>query len=136
MQEMGEGIRRISALMNGHELAPPEIDSIDQSFLIIFSQRNIFSPPEQRWLDAFQEFNLSREEKLIIVLGRSGKLVSTNQIWEALDLVDTEEYRRIIVQLQTKDCWSQQSQKVLCHRLTRRQGIGRREVPRFAIRNA
>lgn len=134
MQEMGEGIRRISALMNGHELAPPEIDSVDQSFLITFSQRNIFSPPEQRWLDAFQEFNLSREEKLIIVLGRSGKLISTNQIWEALDLVDTEEYRRIIAQLQTKGLLVSAITKNAVSSAARRQGIGRRAVPRFAIR--
>ena len=89
MQEMGEGIRRIGALMNGHELAPAEIDSIDHSFSITFSQRNIFSPSEQTWLDAFGEFNLSREEKLIVLLGRGDKPISTSQIWETLDLVDT-----------------------------------------------
>ena len=38
MQEMGEGIRRISALMNGHQLAPPEVDSVDHSFLMTFSR--------------------------------------------------------------------------------------------------
>lgn len=134
MQEMGEGIRRISALMNGHELAPPEIDSINHSFLITFSQRNIFSPSEQRWLDAFGEFNLSREEKLIVLLGRGGKLISTNQIWEALDLVDTEEYRRIIAQLQTKGLLVSAITKSAVSSAARRQGIGRREVPRFAIR--
>ena len=63
MQEMGEGIRRINALMNGHELAPPDIESVDHTFSITLSQRNIFSPAEQRWLDAFAEFQLTREEK-------------------------------------------------------------------------
>ena len=134
MQEMGEGIRRISALMNGHELAPPEIDSINHSFLITFSQRNIFSPSEQRWLDAFGEFNLSREEKLIILLGRGGKLISTNQIWEALDLVDTEEYRQIIELLQTKGLLSSQITRSAAGSVARRQNISSREVPRFAIR--
>lgn len=134
MQEMGEGIRRISALMNGHELAPPEIDSIDHSFLITFSQRNIFSPSEQKWLDAFGEFNLSREEKLIILLGQGGKLISTSQIWETLDLVDTEEYRQIIEILQTKGLLSSQITRNVAGSVARRQRISPREVPRFAIR--
>ena len=134
MQEMGEGIRRISALMNGHEMPPPEIDSVDHSFLLSFSQRNIFSPQEQRWLDAFGEFNLSREEKLIVLLGRAGKLISTSQVWETLDLVDTEEYRQIIALLQTKGLLSSQITKGAARSIARRQSTALREVPRFAIR--
>ena len=134
MQEMGEGIRRINALLNGHELAPPEIDSVDHSFVMTFSQRNIFSPSEQKWLDAFAEFNLSREEKLIVLLGRGGKLISTNQIWEALDIVDTEEYRRVVAQLQTKGLFSSTIGRRDAASAARRKGIGPREVPRFAIR--
>ena len=134
MQEMGEGIRRINALMNGHELAPAEIDSIDHSFVMTFSQRNIFSPSEQRWLDAFEDFNLSREEKLVILLGRGGKLISTNQIWETLDLVDTEEYRQIIQLLQTKGLLSSQITKNAAATIARRNRVAIREVPRFAIR--
>lgn len=134
MQEMGEGIRRINALLNGHELAPPDIDSVDHSFVMTFSQRNIFSPSEQKWLDAFAEFNLSREEKLIVLLGRGGKLISTNQVWEALDIVDTEEYRRVVAQLQTKGLFSSTIGRRDAASAARRKGIGPREVPRFAIR--
>ncbi len=134
MQEMGEGIRRISALMNGHELAPPKIESIDHSFSMTFSQRNVFNPTEQRWLDAFGEFNLSREEKLVVLLGRGSKLISPSHIWEALDLVDTEEYRRIVEQLQTKGLLSSQITRRAAGSIARRQGIAPREVPRFAIR--
>ena len=134
MQEMGEGIRRINALMNGHELAAPEIDSIDHTFSITLSQRNIFSPVEQRWLDAFAEFQLSREEKLIVMLGRGGNLISPSQIWQALDIVDTEDYRQFLEQLQTKGLLSTQVSKGVIRTTARRQGIGPRDVPRFAIR--
>lgn len=134
MQEMGEGIRRINALMNGHELAPPTIDSLDHTFSITLSQRNIFSPAEQIWLDAFAEFQLTREEKLIVLLGRAGNLISPAQIWEALDLVDTEQYRRVIEQLQTKGLMSSQISRSAAGNAARRRGIGPREVPRFSIR--
>ena len=136
MQEMGEGIRRINALMNGHELAAPEIDSIDHTFSITFSQRNIFSPAEQRWLDAFAEFQLSREEKLVVMLARGGNLISPNQIWQILDLVDTEEYRQILEQLQTKGLLSTQVSKGAIRSTARKLGVGPRDVPRFAIRTS
>ncbi len=134
MQEMGEGIRRVRALMNGHELAPPDIDTIDHSFLMTFSQRNVFSASELRWLDAFGQFNLSREEKLVVLLGRAGKLISTNQIWETLDILDTEEYRRVIELLRTKGLWSTQVTRNAAEVVAQRKGIGPGEVPRFSIR--
>ena len=134
MQEMGEGIRRINALMNGHELAPPEIQSADHSFLISFSQRNIFNPIEQRWLDAFSVFNLSREEKLIVILGRGGNRISPTQIWEALDLVDTEDYRQIIERLSTKGLLMSTMPGSAATQIARKQRIPRRDVPRFVIR--
>ena len=134
IQEMGEGIRRISDLMSGHELAPPEIDSGDHSFSITFSQRNVFDAAELRWLGAFEEFDLSREEKLIVLLGRGGKLISPSQIWETLGIVDTEDYRQILERLQTNGLLSSQITRNAAATAARRQGIGPRDVPRFAIR--
>lgn len=134
MREMGEGIRRISALMNGHELAPPDIDSSDHSFLMTFSHRNIFNPVEQRWLEAFESFNLSREEKLVVLMGRGGKLIAAAQVREALDLVDTEEYRQIMERLQTKGLLSAPVSRSAASSAARRRGVSARQVPRFAIR--
>ena len=134
MQEMGEGIRRISDLMNGHELAPPDIGSGDHSFLMTFSHRNIFNPVEQRWLEAFEGFNLSREEKLVVLMGRGGKLIAPAQVSETLDLVDTEEYRQIIERLQTKGLLSAPVSRNAASATARRKGISARQVPRFAIR--
>ena len=135
MQEMGEGIRRIQALMNGYELAPADIASADHTFTITLSHKNVFNPTEQRWLDAFSDFNLSREEKLIVLLGRGRRLISAAQIWETLEIVDTEEYRQIVERLQTKGLWSSQITSQAARIAARRQGISPREVPRFAIRS-
>ena len=134
MRERGEGIGRIGDLMNGHELAPPDIDTMNHSFSITFSQRTVFGPAELTWLDAFKEFDLSREEKLVVLLGRGGKLISPSQIWEALDIVDTEDYRQIVERLQTKGLLSTQLTKAAVRSSARRQGIGPRDVSRFAIR--
>lgn len=135
MREMGEGMRRIHALVNEYEQEPPNIESSGDSFVITFSQRNVFSSEEQRWLDAFSEFDLTREEKLVVLLSRGGQLVSTHQIWQALDLVDTEDYRRITEGLRIKGLLSSTVASGSATAQARRQGIPRREIPRFSIRS-
>ena len=133
MQEMGEGIRRISALLDGRELVPPEIDSVDHSFLLSFSLRNIFSPAEQIWLDAFREYDLSREEKLVVLLGRGGNLISYSQISETLGISNYEEYRLIIGMLQSKGLLSATLNEGAARYTAQEQGIEPGQVPRFAI---
>ena len=133
MQEMGEGIRRISALLDGHELVPPEINSVDHSFLLSFSQGNFFSPDERAWLDTFHKYDLSREEKLVVLLGQGGNLVSYSQISEALGIADYEEYSPIVLALQRKGLLSSVPKKGAA-RPTDRQDIEPGQVPRFAIR--
>lgn len=135
MQEMGEGVRRIGALLNGHELVPPEIDSVDHSFLLSFYQRSIFTAEDLTWLDAFRKFDLSREEKLVVLLGRGGNLISPNQIWATLDIVDAEEYQMILLKLQGKGLLSSILEKGAAGSTERRQSIEPGQVPRFAIRH-
>ena len=48
--------------------------------------------------------------------------------------MDTEEYRRVIEQLQTKGLISSQVSRSAAGSAARRRGIGPREVPRFTIR--
>ena len=133
MQEMGEGIRRISALLDGLELVPPEIDSVDHSFLLSFSQGNIFSPAERTWLDAFREYDLSREEKLVVLLGQGGNLISYSQISETLGIANYEEYRLIVMTLRSRGLLSSILEEGSVRSTARRQGIEPGQVPRFAI---
>ena len=135
MQEMGEGIRRISALLDGLELVPPEIDSVDHSFLLSFSQGNIFSPAERTWLDAFRQYDLSREEKLVVLLGRGGNLISYSQISETLGIDDYLEYRPIVMTLRSRGLLSSILEEGAVRSTARRQGIEPGQVSRFAIRH-
>lgn len=134
MREIGEGIRRISTLLNGHELVPPEINSVDHSFLMSFSKRSIFTTEDLTWLDTFRECDLSREEKLVVLLGRGGNLISYSQISETLGIVNYEEYRPIIRMLQNKGLLFYHVNKGAARSTARQQGIANREVPRIAIR--
>jgi ATP-dependent DNA helicase RecG len=102
MREMGEGFRRIFHLMRAHDLVEPEIRADDQSFEVSLQHRSVFSEEDQRWVEAYEHFELARDEEKILLLGRTGDPLSVKQIMDALDLVDTEDYRALIERLQQK----------------------------------
>jgi ATP-dependent DNA helicase RecG len=102
MREIGEGMRRIFGLMREHDLVPPELYSEPNRFSIILRYKSVFSDSDQRWLDGFRPLKLTREEMLVALLGRDGNLISPQQIWDTLDLVDTSVYATIVEQMQVK----------------------------------
>jgi ATP-dependent DNA helicase RecG len=102
MREMGEGFRRIFQLMRAHDLVAPELSADDQSFVVALQHRSVFSEEDQRWIEAYENFELERDEEKVLLLGRTGQPLSVQQIMNALDLVDTEDYRLFIERLQEK----------------------------------
>lgn len=102
MREMGEGFRRIFQLMRAHDLIAPEIRADNESFLVALRHRSVFSEEDQRWITGFEFFDLERDEEKVLLLGRKGDTLSVQQIMDAVDLVDTEDYRALIERLQRK----------------------------------
>ncbi len=126
MREMGEGFRRIFQLMRAHDLVEPDISADDQSFVVALQHRSVFSEEDQRWIEAYENFDLERDEEKALLLGRTGHPLSVKQIMDALDLVDTEDYRALIERLQ---------QKGLIQGLKRARatGVKTRSTPRWAV---
>jgi ATP-dependent DNA helicase RecG len=102
MREMGEGFRRIFQLMKAHDLMEPDFAADSQSFSISLRHQSIFSQEDQRWISGFEDFPLERDEEKVLLLGRTGHTLSIQQIMDAVDLVDTEDYRALIERLQLK----------------------------------
>ena len=134
MREMGEGIRRIIGLMRSNDLQPPSINTSGSTFSLTLHHRSILSDEDRAWLESF-EIDLTRDERLVALLGKSGALISTNAIWETLDLVDTEVYRGIVAGLQLKGILETVVSKTSARgQLKRTDGVSMRDVPRFGIR--
>jgi ATP-dependent DNA helicase RecG len=102
MREMGEGFRRIYQLMRAHDLVEPELAADDQSFVVSLRHESVFSDADRRWIEAYEHFELEKDEEKILLLGRSGESLSVQQIMDALGFVDTENYRALIERLQRK----------------------------------
>lgn len=133
MRELGEGMRRMFELMSMNELTAPELSSEVNSFRVTLHHHTIYSPEQSLWLEQFESFNLSREQKSIVVLGLGEKLVAPQDIWDSLGIVDTEHYRQLVKSLQELQILSSEIPKTKAQKLARKQRTSVRQIPRFRI---
>ena len=133
MRELGEGLRRIFTLMRTSELSLPEISSTEESFSIVLHHKALYSQEELVWLDQFAQIELDREQKAIIVLGREGKLIAPQDIWDSLGIVYTEHYRRLVSSLQSLNLLKSELPKAKAQHIAKNKRISVRQVPRFQI---
>jgi ATP-dependent DNA helicase RecG len=127
MREMGEGMLRIFARMRDQDLVPPEINSASQEFELTLHHRSVFSPKDQEWLNAYSQYALSRDEQRVVLLGRGGTLLSTNDILKALNIGDVDEFRKLIERLRRKGI-------IYNTATSRRAGVQSRNARRWAVR--
>jgi ATP-dependent DNA helicase RecG len=90
MRELGEGMKRIFSLMQEQELEKPGLYSNGLWFRVTFSNKTIFSNKQLEWLQQFDRFNLSKNQKQIVLLGLGEKEISANDIFKALNISNTE----------------------------------------------
>jgi ATP-dependent DNA helicase RecG len=141
VQEMGEGIRRMYQLMKANDLVDPELSTNFESFVVTLKNRSVFSEEAQRWIDGFEKFNLSREEKKVVLLGHDGRVFSPQNVIDSLGIVDIDYYRQLLEGLQLKGILCSGSRGMPARaqrpgqppRSTTRRG-GKRNVARFFIR--
>ncbi|MDZ7879579.1 MAG: ATP-binding protein [Saprospiraceae bacterium] len=90
MRELGEGIKRIFNLMQEQELEKPELYSNGLWFRVTLSNKTMFSSKQLEWLQQFDKYNLKKNQKQIILLGLGDKEISSNDIFKALNIGNTE----------------------------------------------
>jgi ATP-dependent DNA helicase RecG len=112
MREIGEGMRRIYVLMHQNELAPPELESTSDGFKVTLTHRPLYSDKDLLWLSQFDGFNLDREQKAVVLLGANQRLFSAQNVLDAVGIVDTEHYRRLVDSLLKLN--------ILCNRIERK----------------
>ena len=133
MRELGEGMRRIHELMQANDLAPPELTSSRNTFTITLRHQFIYSREEKLWLDNFERFNLSREQKTVVRLGYGGHRISAAEIWSAVGIVDTDAYRRLVESLRNLGILAAAVSRDQVARLADKSGVSRKSIPRYAV---
>ncbi|MFM9965658.1 MAG: ATP-binding protein [Planctomycetaceae bacterium] len=133
MRELGEGMRRMFELMRANELTAPELVSDSNSFGVTLRHSTIYSPQQVLWLQHFDNFNLNREQKAIVVLGMGGTVIAPQDVWDNLGIVDTEYYRQLVRSLQDLQILSSEIPKTEAQRLAKKRRTSVRKIPRFRI---
>jgi ATP-dependent DNA helicase RecG len=133
MRELGEGMRRIYDLMQKNELSAPELTSNHDSFSITLTNRAMYSPDDALWLSQFETFALDRQMKSVILLGRNGRIFSASHIWDAVGIVDTEDYRKLVESLLNLGVLTNAIERLAAKRKARAAKVPFREFPRYKI---
>ncbi len=133
MRELGEGMRRIYELMKSNDLTAPELYADNNVFSVTLHHKYIYSKEQKIWLDSFDKFELSREQKTIVVLGYNGRVISPKEIWDAVGIVDTDYYRQLLESLRKLGILSRTINKSSAIYAARRRRIPVKHVPQFSI---
>lgn len=134
MRELGEGMRRIFAAMHYNDLAPPDLTSAATNFRITLHQKHNYPNEVKLWLDSFESWELSRDEKAVVRLGYNGRRISAQDIWDSLGIVDTEEYRKVVESLQKKGILDKTMSEAAVNSLARRQRVSRKQIPKYVVK--
>ena len=102
VREMGEGILRMFDAMRESELVDPELTADREHFAVTLRHQSIFNRQDLEWLDSYREFDLTKNEQRVVLLGRDGHLLSTNEIISVIGIVDIDDFRALYDQLRKK----------------------------------
>jgi ATP-dependent DNA helicase RecG len=133
IRELGEGIKRIFELMKSNDLVKPKIESPNKSSIVTLFYKFVYSKEEKIWLDQFESFGLSREQKTIVRLGLNGRLISTKEIFDEVGIVSEDYYRQLIESLRKLGILISKLSKADVDREFRQKRINRKSIPRYQI---
>ena len=135
MRELGEGIRRIYELMSQNDLTEPDLSSDTTTFRIALHHRFIYPQEVKLWVDAFAEHELTRDEKTVVRLGYDGHVISPQEIWDAVGIVDTDYYRQLLESLREKNLLYRKISANKAFQVAKNKRTSKKRIPQFGIRN-
>lgn len=133
IRELGEGIKRIFELMKSNDLVRPKIESPNKSFIVTLYYKFVYSKEEKLWLDNFESFKLSREQKTIVRLGVNGRLISTKQIFDEVGIVSEDYYRQLVESLRKLGILINKHTREQASAFAKKNRMSRKAVPRYQI---
>lgn len=135
MRELGEGIRRIYELMRQNDLTEPEVHSDSTTFRIALHHKFIYPQEVKLWIDAFADYELTRDEKTVVRLGYDGHIISPQENWDAVGIVDTDYYRQLLESLREKNLLHRKVPGNKAFQLAKNRNTSKKRVPQFEVRN-
>jgi ATP-dependent DNA helicase RecG len=98
VEEAGTGVDKMYAAMADALLDPPEFEERDQSFLVRFRGRTVFSAEDRIWISRFVDFELSADAKVALVFAKRQGGIRNPEL-RALRSLDAAESRNVLQDL-------------------------------------
>ncbi len=136
MRELGEGMKRIFSLMQEQELEKPELYSNGLWFRVTLSNKTIFSAKELEWLQQFEKLDLTKNQKQIILLGLGDKEISSNDIFKALNIknTETEKFTQEVTVLRNYGILESFVTSAEAQKISRKTKKNRKDIPRYKVK--
>jgi ATP-dependent DNA helicase RecG len=133
MRELGEGMKRIFQLMEQNELQKPKLYSNTTWFSVTLYHKSLFTAQQEEWLMLFDTFNLSPNQKKIIVLGMNDKEISPDDIKTVLATRDAEIYQKEVTILRHTKILEEIRTNLQASQFAKKNNISKSKVPCFKI---
>ncbi len=92
MREIGEGMKRIFSLMQENELEKPKLYSNTSWFTVTLFNQSVYSDKQTEFLKLYAKYELTPNQKKIILLGIDGKELAPFDIYKAMNTKDRNTY--------------------------------------------
>ena len=133
MRELGEGMKRIFTLMQDNDLQKPKLYSNTNWFTITLYNTTVHSSKEKEFLEMFERYNLSKNQKKIVLLGIEGKHLSPKDIYVAMNTKDRNTYDVEVTGLRNDGLLVPVRTNPNAYQYAKANNIPKEEVPRFKV---
>lgn len=133
MRELGEGMKRIFVLMSDNDLKKPELYSNTNWFTITLYNTTVYSSKDNEFLRMFARYNLSKNQRKIVLLGLEGMELSADDIYKAMSSKELATYNREVTGLRKLGLLQAIRTSLQASNYARSNNIPKNKVPRFKV---
>lgn len=134
IRESGEGMKRIFEAMEKQEYQAPDLHSNTYSFTVNLFHKPMFSIEQKRWLELFDGFGLTPNQRRIVVLGMDDREISRHDIITAIRNEDRDVYDQEVTPLRNAKILYPCRTPGAVANYHKQRNIPRSHVPRFKVR--
>jgi len=136
MRELGEGMKRIFSLMQEQELEKPELYSNGLWFRVTLSNKTIFSTKQVEWLQQFDKYNLTKNQKQIVLLGLGDKEITPNDIFKAMNISnsETEKFTQEVTALRNQGVLTEIITSQQAYNLAKKSKKNKKDIARYKVK--
>lgn len=134
MRELGEGIKRIFDLMKQFELKKPKLYNNTTSFSVTLYHKTVYTVQQLNWLSSFDTYNLTPNQKKVVLLGMNDREISPDDILKTLATEDRNVYDETITPLRNTGILNEIRTNPQATRMANKNGIPKRKISRFKVK--